>query len=436
MRYLIALLLTALPSFAQIGGAGQVGCNGTVVTGTAANTSTSNNTVLLTINPVMAGTVSVQINGGANLTAGAITFLDTMDGTNFVALPVKRVLDPDTYGQLTNPYTLVSSTNQRFLLVMSGASQLQVKLTTAITTSSGAGTTTPFATQVCYNPPMGPHIGGGTAGSAETHPVTVQGIASMTKLLVTPDSVALPANQSVNAAQLAGTTTDTNSGNKSAGTLRVVLATDQPQLTNKLLVTPDANSAVNTAQINGVTPLMGNGTTGTGSQRVTIASDNTAFAVNSTLSAETTKVIGTARVLGNAGAAFDAATGAAPPANVVYVGGLKSGATGGLLGGITACDSDKSVNISTATTTLLVTGLHRRHRIYMRYRDGRYDRRHERCQRVQSWGEWRLRAWQWTRGNSDNRDDGRQRVSRDIRRHAIVGKHQIHDLLRRAHANP
>jgi hypothetical protein len=45
--------------------------------------------------------------------------------------------------------------------------------------------------------------------------------------------------------KLGGTAVDTNSGNKSAGTLRVVLATDQPALTNKLLVTPDANSAVN-----------------------------------------------------------------------------------------------------------------------------------------------------------------------------------------------
>ena len=35
-----------------------------------------------------------------------------------------------------------------------------------------------------------------------------------------------------NLKQLNGTTTDTNSGNKSAGTLRVVLATDQPALTN------------------------------------------------------------------------------------------------------------------------------------------------------------------------------------------------------------
>jgi len=118
-----------------------------------------------------------------------------------------------------------------------------------------------------------------------------------------------------------GTAVDGNSGSKSAQTLRVVLATDQPQLTNKLLVTPDTNSAVNVGQINGVTPLMGNGVTGTGSQRVTIASDNTAFSVNATLSAETTKVIGTARIIGNGGATLDSAPAATAPTNVLQVGG-------------------------------------------------------------------------------------------------------------------
>jgi hypothetical protein len=48
--------------------------------------------------------------------------------------------------------------------------------------------------------------------------------------------VSIAATQAVNAAQVAGTTTDTNSGVKSAGTQRVVLATDQPQLTNALKV--------------------------------------------------------------------------------------------------------------------------------------------------------------------------------------------------------
>ncbi len=104
---------------------------------------------------------------------------------------------------------------------------------------------------------------------------------------------ALTANQSVNNAQVAGTATDVNSGLKSAGTLRVVIATDQPQLTAKLLVTPDsvalpANQSINVSQINAVTPLMGNGVTGTGSARVTIASDNTAFSVN-TISPTLTK---------------------------------------------------------------------------------------------------------------------------------------------------
>lgn len=51
----------------------------------------------------------------------------------------------------------------------------------------------------------------------------------------------------VNVVRLGGTATATNSGNKSNGTLRVVLATDQPQLTNKLLVTEDSGSAIKTS---------------------------------------------------------------------------------------------------------------------------------------------------------------------------------------------
>lgn len=133
------------------------------------------------------------------------------------------------------------------------------------------------------------------------------------KLLVTPDSVALPANQSVNVAQLAGTATDTNSGLKSAGTLRVVLATDQPALTNKLLVTPDsvalpANQSVNVAQIAAAATV----TAAVGVQKV--------------------------GVVGNAGAIFDAATGAAVPANGLFLGGRAAtanpaNATGGNLTG-------------------------------------------------------------------------------------------------------
>lgn len=79
------------------------------------------------------------------------------------------------------------------------------------------------------------------------------------------------------------------------------------------------------------------------------------------LTTETTKVIGTVRNLGNAGAAFDAATGTAPPANAVLMGGVVSGATGGFVGGIPVCDTFANINISTATTTLIVTGVSGRH---------------------------------------------------------------------------
>lgn len=91
---------------------------------------------------------------------------------------------------------------------------------------------------------------------------------------------ALTANQSVNAAQIAGTTTSVNNGTVDAGTLRVTLAsnsTGQVALAAGVATIGalSANQTVNTAQINGVTPLMGNGVSGTGAQRVTIASDST-----------------------------------------------------------------------------------------------------------------------------------------------------------------
>lgn len=81
-----------------------------------------------------------------------------------------------------------------------------------------------------------------------------------------------------------GTTIDTNSGNKSAGTIRVVLATDQPALTNKLLVTPDsvalpANQSVNIAQFGGTNVSTGTGAGGAGIPRVTLSNDS-ALAAN------------------------------------------------------------------------------------------------------------------------------------------------------------
>jgi hypothetical protein len=63
---------------------------------------------------------------------------------------------------------------------------------------------------------------------------------------ITEDAVTKHINRSI-LNNSSGTEIDTNSGNKSAATLRVVLATDQPALTNKLLVTPDLPSGASTS---------------------------------------------------------------------------------------------------------------------------------------------------------------------------------------------
>jgi len=100
-----------------------------------------------------------------------------------------------------------------------------------------------------------------------------------------------------NLAQVAGTAVDVNSGLKSAGTLRVVLATDQPALTNKLLVTPDsvalpANQSVNTAQFGGTNVVTGIGASGAGIPRVSLSNDS----VVAELRGSTLHVTGTAAV--------------------------------------------------------------------------------------------------------------------------------------------
>lgn len=90
-----------------------------------------------------------------------------------------------------------------------------------------------------------------------------------------------------------------------------------------------ANQSVNVAQMNGVAVTMGAGATGTGVQRVNPVSSS--------------------------------ATGAAPPAAASYIGGLGSGATGGFLTGPAVADTFKSVSVTSATTTLLATGVSGRH---------------------------------------------------------------------------
>lgn len=211
-------------------------------------------------------------------------------------------------------------------------------------------------------------------------------------------SLPLPSGAATDVAQ--GSTTSGQTGGLVQGAVTTAAPTYTTAKTNPLSLTTagalrvdgsastqpvsiSGNQAVNVAQMNGVATSMGNGTTDTGTQRVSLSSDstgqvklatgsNTIGALTANQSVNVAQVNGATAstaatgvqkvgVVGNAGAAFDAATGAAPPANAVLLGGLGSGATGGFVTAVPVCDTFAAVNISTATTTLLVTGTSGRH---------------------------------------------------------------------------
>jgi len=117
-----------------------------------------------------------------------------------------------------------------------------------------------------------------------------------------------------------------------------------------------ANCPVNLSQWGGT--ALGTPTNfGTTPGAVIAGSVNASLFLGSVASATAASGVQKVGIVGNAGASVDAATGAAPPANVIYVGGLGSGATGGDLLGVPISDTYKAINISTATTTLLITGV-------------------------------------------------------------------------------
>lgn len=89
--------------------------------------------------------ITVVLQQTTTITAGAVNFEVSFDGTNWVSAPSSSVLDPTdpSFVAIPIPYTLQASTNKAFLLVNSGWQALRIKLTTQIT---GTGTVTPVYT--------------------------------------------------------------------------------------------------------------------------------------------------------------------------------------------------------------------------------------------------------------------------------------------------
>lgn len=109
--------------------------------------------------------------------------------------------------------------------------------------------------------------GTGTAGTAATNPITVQGIASMTPLLANPGTAS---NWGIGATGSSVPANDLYTGINIGGT-------------NRGLTGVNPSGAIYAAQtdvtsVNGVTVLTGTGATGTGAQRVTVATDTATIA--------------------------------------------------------------------------------------------------------------------------------------------------------------
>src|SRR5262249_51791153 len=119
-----------------------------------------------TLMPVGVGSPSilVQLVQGSTISGGAVTFECTYDAVpNWVTIPVAQILNPNTFASLTNPYTLVQSTNQPFLILTQGCQQIRIRLSTTIT---GSATVTPYTVLLPYNPTIGAILNPLAAGSA------------------------------------------------------------------------------------------------------------------------------------------------------------------------------------------------------------------------------------------------------------------------------
>lgn len=223
--------------------------------------------------------------------------------------------------------------------------------------------------------------GSGTAGTAATGVVTIQGIASGTPIAGLPQGQATSGQTGsmIMAAVTTGAPSYTNAQTSpvtltTAGDLRTVFSNTTLAVTNAGTFAAQATLAAETTKVIGTvnpgntantTAWLVTGTGGTfpvtqataASLNATVVGTGT-FAVQAaaTLGAETTKVIGTVRNVGNVGGVFDAVSGAAAPANLLYTGVNVGGNIAPIVGDPCQTNAKSYKAISQTTSTDLGIG--------------------------------------------------------------------------------
>jgi hypothetical protein len=221
----------------------------------------------------------------------------------------------------------------------------------AATALAGAGATGTGALRVTVAQDTATIAGSapGTAGSASTNVVTVQGIGSMTKLLVTPD-----ANSAVNVAQVNGVTTLTGAGAVGTGSARVAVGQDTTTIAGSAPGTAGSASA-NVVTVQGIasaTPVIVSGTVQPGN-----TANTTPWLANNTTQYPSGSTAETASATGTTGATT--ATLAAVASNYTYICGfsIRANATAAATGNATVTGTITGTLNFTQWTAPLASGL-------------------------------------------------------------------------------
>lgn len=218
----VAISAAALPLPA---GASTSALQTTGNTSLASLASTIDSNLNLRVDLAAVGGLAVPVQQGSGVSVGAIRVELPTDGTGRVNLGAGAA-SIGTLGANSGvdigDVTINNAAGAAAVNVQDGGNSLTVDGTVALAAGAAvighviadAGSTTAVTGNVTVVQPTATNlnaavVGTGTAGTPAGNILTIQGVAAMTKLLVTPDSVALPANQSVNVAQIAGTNTVT-----------------------------------------------------------------------------------------------------------------------------------------------------------------------------------------------------------------------------------
>lgn len=266
-----------------------------------------------TTNPLSmdtSGNLRVTVTGAVGLAQGSTT----SGQTGSMVMGAVTTAAPSYTTAQTSPVSLTTTGDLRTVFSNASIAATQSGAWN-VTNISGTVSLPTGAATAAKQPALG------TAGAASADVLTVQGIASMTPLLVNPGTAA---NWGV---VTQGSTTSGQSGQLGLAAVLSAAPSYTTAQSSALNMTTAGGLRIDNASVAGTTILTGNGTTAAGSQRVTVASDSAARAVGG-----------------------EGPTGSAVPSGARLT-GVQSGAN---MVAMLQASASAPINVSTATTTQLV----------------------------------------------------------------------------------